>query len=70
MFKKQMPSNKTKQKTIIESIILVHNFRTAIMGCGQINAVFDPEYERVIVLEGNDCINCYYYHDTDFSDNK
>jgi hypothetical protein len=46
-FKKQLPSNKTKRKNIIQSIVLVHNFHTEIMGCGQINAVFDTEYELV-----------------------
>ena len=69
-FKKRLPSDKTKRKNIIQSIVLVHNFRTEIMGCGQINAVFDPEYERVIVLAGNDHIKRYYYHDTDFPDNE
>lgn len=69
-FKKRLPSDKTKRKNIIQSIVLVHNFRTEIMGCGQINAVFDPEYERVIVLAGNDRINRYYYHNTDFPDNE
>ena len=69
-FKKRLPSDKSKRKNIIQSIVLVHNFHTEIMGCCQINAVFDPEYERVIVLAGNNRINCYYYHDTNFSDDK
>ena len=62
-FKKQLPSDKSKRKNIIQSIVLVHNFCTEIMGCGQINAVFDPEYEWVIVIAGNDRINHYYYHE-------
>ena len=47
------------QQWIIQSIVHVHNFRTHVIGCNQINRVFDPEYETVIKLNGNDCISRY-----------
>ena len=44
----------------MESIILIHNFRTDIVGSNQIKTVFDPEYKRYINLDGYDLISqCY-----------
>jgi len=57
-FMKRLTSYSTKRKNIIQSIILVHNFRTQVIDCS-----FDPEYQRVIVLQGNDHINCYFHHE-------
>jgi len=45
-FKKRLPGNPVKWKLVIQSIVLVHNFRTEIVGLNQIRTVFDPEYER------------------------
>ncbi len=45
-FKKRLPGNPVKQKLVIQSIVLVRNFRTEIVGLNQIRTVFDPEYER------------------------
>ena len=47
---------------MVESIILIHNFRTEIVGSNQIITVFDPEYEHYINLEGYDRIRQYYLH--------
>ena len=58
--KKQLPSNKEKCRRVLECIILVHNFRTQVVGHNQISAVFVPEYERVINIHGNDRIHRYY----------
>ena len=58
--KKQLPSNKEKCRRVLECIILVHNFRTQVVGHNQISAVFVPEYERVINIHSNDRIHRYY----------
>ena len=61
--KKQLPSNKEKYRRVLECIILVHNFWTQVVGHNQISAVFVPEYERVININGYDRIRRYrrYY---------
>lgn len=64
-FKKRIPSNKAKQKRILQSIICFHNFRTHIVGCNQIKTVFDPEFERVYTLNGSDRITRYYNFEGD-----
>ena len=61
-FKRRLPSNHIKRRYIIQSIVHVHNFRTHVIGCNQINKVFDPEYETVIRLNGNDRIRRYYHY--------
>lgn len=58
--KRRLPSKKVKRKRIIESIILLHNYRTHFVGRNQIRAVFDPEYERVINITGYDRIARYF----------
>jgi hypothetical protein len=49
-FEKRLPGNPVKQKLVIQSIVLVHNFKTEIVRLNQIRTVFDPEYERYISL--------------------
>jgi len=44
----------------LECIFLVHNFWTEVVFHNQISAVFAPEYERVININGYDRI-CRYY---------
>ena len=39
-----------KGKKVIQSIVLIHNFRTELVGLNQIATVFDPEYERYIII--------------------
>ena len=64
--KKHLPSDKNKRRRVIECIILVHNFRTAVVGHNQITTVFAPEYERVINIAGYDCIRQYYLQPGDY----
>jgi hypothetical protein len=40
--KKRLPGNVEKWKPVIQSIVLIHNFITEILGLNQINTVFDP----------------------------
>ena len=47
--------------------ILIHNFRTDIVGSNQIKTIFDPEYERYINLDGYDRISQYYLQPEDFN---
>ncbi len=54
-----------KRKKVIQSIVLIHNFRTELVGLNQIATVFDPEYERYINLSGYDCIKRFYFNDED-----
>ena len=68
-FKKRLPGNPAKRKLVIQSIVLVHNFRTEIVGLNQIRTVFDPEYERYISLYGYDRIRRYYFNEDDVYDN-
>jgi hypothetical protein len=68
-FKKRLPGNPVKQKLLIQSIVLVQNFRTEIVGLNQIRTVFDPEYERCISLYGYDRIQRYYFNEDDVYDN-
>ena len=51
----------------MESIILIQNFRTDIMGCNQIKTVFDSEGKRYINLDGYDRISQYYLQPEDFN---
>ena len=50
----------------MESIALIHNFRTDIVGSNQIKTVFDPEYERFIFQDEYDPISNYYLRPEDF----
>ena len=52
-FKKQLLTDSRKQRIVLESIVLIHNFRTELVGSNQIKTVFD-ESERVISIEGCD----------------
>ncbi len=48
--KKRLPGNAWKCKKVIQSIVLIRNFRTELVGLNQISMVFDPEYKRYINL--------------------
>ncbi len=65
--KKRMPSNPETRRLVLECIVLIHNFRTEIVGFSQIRSVFDPEYERIQVLEGYDRISQYYFQPGDYN---
>ena len=58
--KKRLPIDSFTRRLVLEAIIFIHNFRTELVGSNQIQSVFDPEYERVITLEGYDRISQYY----------
>ena len=64
--KQHLPSDKDKRKRVLEYIILVHNFRTEVVGRNQISAVFAPEYEQVINIHGYDRIRRYYLEPGDY----
>ena len=65
--KKRLPSNHYQQGLIIEAIVLVHNYRTEMVGFSQINTVFDPEYVRIQNLNGYDRIAQYYFRPGDYN---
>ncbi len=67
--KKCLPSNFRVRRLVIESIVLIHNFCTNIVGSNQIKPVFDPEYERFITLDGYDHISNYNLQQEDFEPN-
>jgi hypothetical protein len=67
-FKKRLSGNAFKHSLVIQSIVLIHNFRTEIVGLNQIRTVFDPEYERYIALHGYDRIHRYYFNNDDVYD--
>jgi hypothetical protein len=67
--KKRLSGSLEKHKLVIQLIDLVHNFRTKIVGLNQIRTVFDPEYERYILLRGYDRIRRYYFNEDDVEDN-
>jgi len=67
--KKRLRSDKYKRRRVIaECIILLHNFRTEIVGHNQIKLkpVFAPEYERVINIQGYNRICQYYLQPGDY----
>ena len=64
--KKRLPSNKEKHRRVLVCIILVHNFRTEVVGHNQISEVFALEYERVINIHGYDRIRRYYLEPGDY----
>jgi hypothetical protein len=64
--KKRLPSDSEKRKQVLECIILVHNYRTQIVGHNQISTVFAPEYKRVINIHGYDRICQYYLQPGDY----
>jgi len=75
-FQKRLPSNSAICRLVIETMILVHNFRSDYVGCNQIKTVFDPEYVAIHNLHGYDRIAQYYFRpgeydsEVDGSDNS
>jgi hypothetical protein len=65
--KKCLPSDPTLRRLVIESIVLVHNFRTDYVGYSQIQTVFGPEYVRVENLQGYDQIAQYYFRPGEYN---
>jgi hypothetical protein len=67
--KSRLPSNKRKRKLILTVIILLHNFRTAVVGLNQIATVFNPEYDAYLNVRNYDRI-ADYYENIDSSDSE
>ena len=64
--KMHLPLDKEKCRRVIECVILVHNFRTEIVGHNQITEVFAPEHKRVINIHGYNRIRQYYLQPGDY----
>lgn len=58
--KSRMTSDSKKRQKIIFSIVLLHNFRTQMMGLNQIATVFNPLYDQYINLDTYDRIQRYF----------
>lgn len=58
--KSRLPSDKDKRLMIILGVVLLHNFRTDIVGLNQIATVFNPHYEQYIHLSHYDRISRYF----------
>ena len=56
----RLPSDKIKWMLVLECIIFINYFQTETVRQNQITTVFDPEYERVVNLDGYDQIQKYY----------
>lgn len=64
--KSRLTANNRMRRLIIETIVLLSNFRTTHVGLNQIATVFNPHYEQVINLDGYDRISRYFHNDNDF----
>jgi hypothetical protein len=58
--KSRLTSNKRKRKLILSVIILLHNFRTHVVGLNQIATVFNEEYDSYVNIRNYDRIAQYY----------
>ena len=58
--KSRMTSNLKKRERIILSVVLLHNYRTEIVGLNQIAAVFNRHYQQYIHLDNYDRIHRYF----------
>ena len=52
--KSRLPSNERKRKQILTVIIILHNFRTHVVGLNQIATVFNVEYDAYIHIRNYD----------------
>ena len=66
-WKKHLPSNHFQQRLVIEAIVLIHNYRTELVGFNQINTVFEYEYVCIHNLEGYDRIAQYYFRPGEYN---
>jgi hypothetical protein len=58
--KSHMTSERAMRERIVLCCVLLHNFRTELVGLNQIQAVFDKEYREVINAVGYDRIARYF----------
>jgi hypothetical protein len=63
---KRLLTDKDKRQHVLVCIVLIHNFRTEVVGHNQISAVFAPEYKRVIDINGYDRIRRCYLEPGDY----
>ncbi len=66
--KARLKSDTKTRGLIIQSILLLHNFRTSKVGLNQIAEVFSPHYEQVINFDGYDRIGRYYDNELNYHD--
>lgn len=65
--KSRLTADHAKRQKLLLGIILIHNFRTDLMGLNQITTVFNPEYEQYINVENYDRIARYFdFNDVNF----
>ncbi len=69
-WKKRLPGNHEQRRLVIEATVLMHNYRTEMVGFNQINTVFDPEYVWIQNLHGYDRIAQYYFRPGDYHSNN
>ena len=67
--KSRLPANKRKRKLILTVIILLHNFRTDVVGLNQIATVFNVEYDCYVNIQNYDR-NAQYYERDDNNDEE
>ena len=63
--KSRLTSNTAKRKLIIESVVLLNNYRTEFIGLNQIATVFNEFYEQRINFDGYDRISRYFHQDNE-----
>ena len=68
--KSRLTANSRTRGLIIETILLLSNFRTVHVGLNQIATVFNPHYEQYINLDGYDRIARYFYNEDAFVDDN
>ncbi len=66
-WKKRLTSDHFQRRLVIEAIVLIHNYRTELVGFNQINTLFDSEYVRIHNLEGHDRITQYYFRPGEYN---
>ena len=64
--KKYLHTECNKHRLVLELIILIHNYRTELVGLNQVNTIFDPKYKWVVNLEGYDGISQHHLWLEDF----
>jgi hypothetical protein len=52
--------NDTSRQLLLQSIFLMHNYRTNVLGSDQTNAVFGPEYGTISEFGIYDRVKCYF----------
>jgi hypothetical protein len=60
--KSRLTSDRIVRRRLITAIVLLHNFRTELVGLNQIATVFNPHYEASINIDGYDRLHRYFRH--------